>query len=162
MKPLDPRTLLNKTVEEAIALCQAAGRECLVGGKDGVEIPLPADSRPGRVTVQTVQGRVVVAEIEGGGHAWMGVPLPDQVVSEMASEPMRPLDPQTLLGKTVAEASALCAAANRPCRIYCEDGVSYPITADVRHGRVNLAVEKGRVTDVEIEGENGVSACASV
>jgi hydroxymethylbilane synthase len=78
MKPLDPRILLNKTVEEAVTLCTAAGRECLLIGADGVALTLPTDSRPGRVTVQTVQGRIVVADIAGEGHAWIGVPLPEQ------------------------------------------------------------------------------------
>jgi hypothetical protein len=84
--------------------------------------------------------------------------LEDFTVSLLDLETMHPLDPLTLIGKTVADAGAQCEAANRPWRVFFEDGVSYPVTADFRPGRVNLAVEKGKVTDVEIEGEPATTA----
>jgi hypothetical protein len=79
-------------------------------------------------------------------------------MSVLDLETMHPLDPQTLLGMPVAEAGARCMNANRMWRVVGEDGVSYAITADYRVGRVNLWVEKGLVTNVDIEGEGMSSA----
>lgn len=49
------------------------------------------------------------------------------------------------VGLTEAEARQKAQSEGVPIRTSCRDGVSLPVTADFRPGRVNLVVDSGRV-----------------
>ncbi len=53
---------------------------------------------------------------------------------------------QDLVGLDMEQARARVEAKGGIFRVSVEDGVSYPITADLRDDRVDVSVEKGKVT----------------
>jgi hypothetical protein len=59
-------------------------------------------------------------------------------------------DVRSLIGLDVAQARAIAAEKGMKFRIVSEDGVHFPITADLRYNRVNVDVVKGKVVAAHI------------
>jgi hypothetical protein len=74
------------------------------------------------------------------------VPLTPETPTEPVDE--LPIDPQTLVGLTVAEATRVAEDQGVTVRIVRQDGVDLAVTADFIPSRVNVAVDADIVTEV--------------
>jgi hypothetical protein len=72
------------------------------------------------------------------------------VTPDAPTEPVDPLpvDPETLVGLTVADATTLLKGQGLTLRVVRQDGVDLAVTADFSPSRVNVAVEGDTVTEV--------------
>lgn len=105
----------------------------------------------GRPADAEALGAALAAEMLDRGARRILASAPVVVPVEVSA--MAAFDAKALLGKTVAEVGPACEAAGRRWRVVREDGVDLMQTADYVLGRCNLAVEKGVVVSVEVEGE---------
>ncbi|MFT4213677.1 MAG: hypothetical protein QM622_02735 [Microbacterium sp.] len=73
-------------------------------------------------------------------------PAADEYASELEAMATIDLDPDTLLGLTVEDASARISEAGGEVRVIAEDGTCHDLTADYQADRVDLAIDGGTIS----------------
>eukprot|EP01132_Coremiostelium_polycephalum_P003105 gene3105-3883_t len=146
--------LIGKTEDELKAI------NCLhrIVMRDGRPLPVTMDYRPGRLNVSVMNGKVTGVTVEGEND----LDCHQEVFTFPTDEPKPTTDPKVcdcvamansgeLIGLTPEEVSITRDCLSRVVKI---DGEGQIITSDWRPGRLNLEIENGHITKVNIEGES--------
>lgn len=142
------------SVREAETVAEANGVPFRVVERDGEQLMVTEDWRPGRINAVVEDGVVVSYTVEGEGMATSTPPAEDGAAGEgsaTATEETASGEHDVIIGMTQAEAEAYAEANEVEFRIGSIDGEPRALTMDYRPGRITASLEDDVVVSYTVE-----------